>query len=317
MIVYGLEILPLLILGAVLDRLLGEPEAIWSRVPHPAVLLGRVVAALESRLNVGERRLARGFAALAIVLALAAACGVFVAWLSRLAPWLIVVEIVAVAALLAQRSLIDHVLAVADALERDVDAARAAVGLIVGRDVSAADPPAISRAAIESCAENLSDGVIAPAILYGLFGLPGLLVYKAANTADSMIGYREPRFLRFGRAAARSDDVLNWLPARFTALAIALTSPVRTRAILRIARADAPAHASPNAGWPEAAMAARLDVALGGPRRYRDHQLDGAWLNGEGERDATAASVREATRVADAAWLLVLALAAMLALALA
>ncbi|MGV6847886.1 MAG: cobalamin biosynthesis protein CobD/CbiB, partial [Marinibacterium sp.] len=184
-------------------------------------------------------------------------------------------------------------------------AARRAVAQIVSRDTGEMDPPAIARSAIESAAENLSDGVVAPAFWFLIAGLPGILIYKMVNTADSMIGYRTPRYADFGWAAARTDDLLNLIPARLTAILIALTHGVFDwRAIAR----DAGRHRSPNAGWPEAALARALNIALAGPRSYDGQIRELAWVNPEGQRDIGPDAVDGAIAGLWRAWALMLAL---------
>ena len=248
------------ILAMLLDALLGEPKILWSRLPHPAVLMGRAVAFADARLNQGPARHLKGVLAVALLVLGAALLG---AVLQALGP---VAEVIVGAILLAQKSLVQHVTAVAQGLRCGVAPGRAAVAMIVSRDTRDMDRDGVARAAIESAAENLSDGVIAPLFWFLLAGLPGLLVYKIVNTADSMIGYRTPRYAAFGWAAARLDDVLNLIPARLTALLIALPHG-QWRALPAIWR-DARRHRSPNAGWPEAAMARALGIALAGPRAY-------------------------------------------------
>jgi len=220
-------------------------------------------------------------------------------------------------ALLAQRSLVDHVQAVGDGLRLSLASGRDAVALIVGRDVRGMDQPAVVRAAIESAAENFSDGVVAPLFWFALLGLPGLMVYKIVNTADSMIGYKTPRHAEFGWAAARLDDVLNWAPARLSALLIA-AAHLRFD-IAAVVRRDAPLHRSPNAGWPEAAMAAYLDLSLAGPRSYDGTVRDFPWVNPQGRRSGDARDIDAAVRALWRAWALTLAavLAVVLILAVA
>lgn len=186
------------------------------------------------------------------------------------------------------------------------------VARIVGRDTATMDAPAVARAAIESAAENLSDGVIAPLFWYLVAGLPGLLLYKITNTADSMIGHRTPRHEAFGWAAARFDDLLNLIPARLTAFLLALAHwrPDATRIILR----DAPLHRSPNAGWPEAAMAVVLGIALSGPRSYHGEMRDFPWVHSEGRRDPGPAEIEAACDALWRAWAAMLAVAVLLAL---
>lgn len=291
-----------------LDAALGEPRTIWSRWPHPAVLMGRAVGWMDTRLNQGESRRARGVLAMA-ALGLGA---ILLGNLIHALPDFGLIEVLVVAILLAQKSLVEHVRAVGDGLRMSLGEGRRAVARIVGRDTAAMDQPAVARAAIESAAENLSDGVIAPAFWYLLGGLPGLLLYKITNTADSMIGHRTPRHEAFGWAAARLDDLLNLIPARLTAALIALAHGRRdaARPILR----DAPLHRSPNAGWPEAAMAVVLNTALSGPRSYNGQMRDFPWVFPEGGRNPGPAQIDLACRALWRAWGVMLAIVAVLAL---
>lgn len=285
----------LLIPALLLDAALGEPKWLWDRFPHPAVLMGRAVAWAEGRLNMGENRRLRGVVAMAGLGLGAMGLG----WLIHALPDGGVVEIIAAAILLAQKSLVQHVQAVGDALRLSLQGGRRAVAMIVGRDVAALDEAGVSRAAIESAAENLSDGVIAPAFWFLIGGLPALMLYKITNTADSMIGHRTPRYEQFGWAAARFDDLLNLIPARLTALLIAVTHGwLDPRPILR----DAPLHRSPNAGWPEAAMAPVLGVALSGPRSYHGEMRDFPWVWAEGRRDAGPGDIDAACAALWRAW---------------
>lgn len=282
-----------LVCALVLDALFGEPDWLWSRLPHPAVLMGRLVGALDHRLNAGPYRRAKGVAALLALVSIAAATGLLVAQLGQVA------EVLVAAILLAQRSLVDHVAAVARGLDTSLAAGRAAVARIVSRDTAAMDDAQVARAAIESAAENLSDGVIAPAFWFLLGGLPGLLIYKAVNTADSMIGYRTPRHAAFGWAAARCDDLLNLAPARLTALLLALPAGVLDLAAIR---ADARLHRSPNAGWPEAAMSRALGIALAGPRSYDGEVRDFPWVNTAGRRTLSTADIDASLTMLWKAW---------------
>ncbi len=299
----------LLVLAMIGDALLGEPRWLWTRLPHPAVLMGRAVAALDVGLNRGARRRLKGAVAVALLLSGALGLGAVLAAL----PGGAVIEAILAAVLLAQRSLAEHVAEVARALRRSLPEARRAVGRIVGRDTADMDEPAIARAAIESAAENLSDGVIAPAFWFLLLGLPGMLACKAINTADSMIGYRTPRYEAFGWAAARLDDVLNWVPARLTA-ALILLAHGRPGALVRLHH-DARLHRSPNAGWPEAAIAVCLGVALAGPRSYGGERRDFPFVNPRGRHGLTAEDVTRATRALWRTWALALLLSALLAFA--
>ncbi len=293
-----------LALAMLLDAVLGEPRWLWDRWPHPAVLMGRVIGACDRQLNSGSARRLKGALVVAGLVAVAGTLGLVVAALPGVGP---VAEVLIAAILLAQRSLVDHVRAVADGLRYGAGEGRRAVARIVGRDTAEMQEPDVARAAIESAAENLSDGVVAPAFWFLLLGLPGLLVYKLVNTADSMIGHRTPRHESFGWAAARLDDVLNWVPARLTAALIALTylAPEAWRAALR----DGPKHRSPNAGWPEAAMAVVLDVALSGPRSYHGERRDFPFVHPEGHRDPGPAEIEAACGALWRVWgaLLVLA----------
>ncbi|AVO36824.1 adenosylcobinamide-phosphate synthase CbiB [Pukyongiella litopenaei] len=299
----------LLAAALILDALAGEPGWLWSRLPHPAVLMGRAVGRLDRTLNRGAHRRLAGVLALVL---LAGGAGLLGAGLQLAGP---AVEIAIAAVLLAQKSLVQHVRAVANALRQSLPEARRAVAMIVGRDCRDMDAPRIARAAIESAAENLSDGVIAPAFWFLIAGLPGLLVYKAVNTADSMIGYRTDRYRDFGWAAARSDDLLNLLPARLTGLMIAtLSGGLRHWSDIVT---DARAHRSPNAGWPEAAMARALNVALAGPRSYDGQMRDLAWVNGAARQEIGADDIDAAVTVLWRVWALTLAMVAGLGIAAA
>lgn len=297
-----------LLLGAMaLDAVMGEPRWLWSRVPHPAVLMGRIIGWCDARFNVFPQ----WHNGVLVVMALVAGAGLLGAVIEALPlGWLW--SLIAAAILLAQKSLVQHVQAVADGLRYGVGEGRRAVAMIVGRDTSGMDEPAVARAAIESAAENFSDGIIAPAFWYLIGGLPGILIYKVVNTADSMIGYRTPRHEDFGWAAARLDDVLNWIPARITAGLIALA--FWSARSLDVIRQDARLHRSPNAGWPEAAMAGVLDVALSGPRSYHGETRDYPWVNGSGNPDIGVAEVEAAISVLWRVWAAFAALTLVLAL---
>lgn len=297
-------------LAMILDAILGEPRALWDRWPHPAVLMGRAVDWCDQRFNTGDRRRAKGAVAVLLLVLGGLALGGLLAAVPGI--W---VEVVAGAMLIAQRSLVDHVGRVAEALALSVGDGRASVAMIVGRDTRAMTGPEVARAAIESAAENLSDGVVAPIFWLVLGGLPGLLVYKLVNTADSMIGHRTERYLEFGWAAARLDDLLNLIPARLTAVLIRASAPGagpwwRDWSALA---ADARLHRSPNAGWPEAAMARELGVALSGPRSYDGRRQDFPFVNPDGRHDIGAPEIAAAVTVLWRTWGLVLALVLVLA----
>jgi len=292
-----------------IDALLGDPPRLWARIGHPVVWWGRAIAWADARFNREDasprRRRAGGGALCAALMGGGAAAGAAVGALAA-APlgWLLVGALCA--PWLAQRSLFEHVEAVRAPLAAGDDArARAALGMIVGRDLNCADAGAMSGAAIESLAESWSDGVGAPVFWLALLGPAGLIAYKAVNTADSMIGNRTPRHAAFGWASARVDDALNWAPARLTASALALaalwTPQARCGPALRAALRDAPAHRSLNAGWPEAACAGALGLAIGGPRAYGGAFEDGPVMGSggrapNGAEDLGAASVNCASR---------------------
>jgi adenosylcobinamide-phosphate synthase len=297
----------ILILAMLLDAAFGEPRVLWDRVPHPAVLMGRLVGWCDRRFNRGEDRKASG---IVVTLGLLVT-GLVTGSLIHILPDFGLLEILTVAILLAQKSLVDHVRAVATALRRSVAEGRRAVAMIVGRDTAEMTGPDIARAAIESAAENLSDGVVAPIFWYLILGLPGLVAYKLINTADSMIGHMTPRYREFGWAAARLDDLLNLIPARLTALLIALTHGwVDPTPILR----DAPKHRSPNAGWPESALAPVLNVALSGPRSYNGVRKHYDWVWPEGRRDPGPDDIDAAANALWRVWAALLAFAVLIAL---
>lgn len=297
----------LLLPALILDALFGEPRAIWDRLPHPAVLMGRLIAALDRRFNNGEGRRLKGVLVMAGLALGAIALGLAIAALPFGPLW----QVLIAAVLLAQRSLVQHVQAVGDALRLSLGDGQRTVAMIVGRDTAVLDRSGVARSAIESAAENFSDGVIAPAFWFLLGGLPGLLLYKITNTADSMIGHLTPRHREFGWAAARFDDLLNLVPARLSAVLIALSHGLTDpRAILR----DAPLHRSPNAGWPEAAMAVALDVAISGPRSYHGRLTDYPWVWPEGRHDLGPDDIDRTVAALWRGWWAMLALTALVAL---
>jgi adenosylcobinamide-phosphate synthase len=282
-----------------LDAMLGEPRWLWQRWPHPATLMGRAVTWLETRLNRGGNRRAKGAAALAVLVLGAGVLG------RVLGAFGWPVEALVLAILLAQRALVEHVGDVAAGLRLSLGDARMQVARIVGRDTAQMTPPEVARAAIESGAENLSDGVVAPLFWFLVAGLPGLLVYKVVNTADSMIGHRTERHAAFGWAAARLDDLLNLIPARLTAGLIAVVHGV-WRDWPAITE-EAARHRSPNAGWPEAALARALDVALSGPRSYQGRRELYPFVNPGGRGSIGAAEVEAACTALWRVWAAMLA----------
>ncbi|WP_298295706.1 adenosylcobinamide-phosphate synthase CbiB [uncultured Litoreibacter sp.] len=284
-----------------LDALLGEPKWLWDRAPHPAVLIGRLIAWLEVRMNTGARRAMGAVMVAALVLG-AWLIGAVIAALPF--GWLWSLFLTAI--LLAQRSLADHVRDVGNALRLSLGDGRAAVAKIVGRDTRGMDGSAVARSAIESGAENLSDGVIAPAFWFLVAGLPGILIYKVINTADSMVGYRNHRYEEFGWASAKLDDAVNWIPARLTA-ALIVAAHMRWD-VWAVVRRDAGLHRSPNAGWPEAAMAGVLGTALSGPRSYDGEMREFPFVYPEGRHQVTANDIDACISVLWRAWALCLGL---------
>jgi len=285
-------------LALTLDLLFGEPKWLYARISHPIVWIGALISGLETRLyhlRFGPpEQIVLGAVLVVITVALCASAGFAITWLGAISGYGWIVAGVTGSVFLAARSLHDHVAAVADGLSQGLDQGQEAVSHIVGRDAAQLDEAGVSRAALESLAENFSDGVVAPLFWFLLAGLPGLLAYKAINTLDSMIGHRNTRYLYFGRAAARLDDAANWPAARLTAallcLGAVLTPGVSASRAWRIMWRDSGTHASPNAGWPEAAMAGALNVALAGPRVYDGEMMAGAWI-GNGGGQASAADI--------------------------
>ena len=300
--------LAILLIALVLDWCLGEPDFLWARIPHPVVLFGKAVLMADERLNVSSdsdgTKYRKGSLAIGLLIGISLVIGLFLQWLVEAVGMLgLLVELFIVFALLAQRSLHDHVSAVAAGLrEEGLQGGRDAVAMIVGRDPETLDISGVSRAAIESLSENYSDGVVAPAFWYAVFGLPGILVYKMINTADSMIAHKSEKYLQFGRTAAQIDDLANWVPARLSALLIAMAAGVsggliKARQSLLCAFRDSGLHHSPNAGWPEAAMAGAIDVALGGSRDYGEERVAQSYINAAGCRELSAHEIANALQV--------------------
>lgn len=270
------------IIAFLTDRFFGYPDVVYQQIKHPVQWMGVLLDWLDKtlnrpRLDPMQKRLL-GVAALAVLLIVTFVAARFVQFALHIGPlgWLL--EGVVASSLLAQRHLAIAVRDVADALDRSLPEARLAVSHIVGRDTTRLDEPGVARAAVETLAENASDGVFAPLFYLLVFGLPGIALYKAINTADSMIGHLDEKYRNFGWAAARLDDVANFIPARATALlfagAASFLPRMDARAAWDAARRDGPSHHSVNAGWPEAAMAGALGLKLGGPRAYEGEMLD-------------------------------------------
>lgn len=271
-----------MLVALLIDARFGWPARLYARIGHPVTWIGALITLLDSGLNRGpeDRRRSMGILTLVLVLGVVAGVAALVqailpgGWIGAALTGLLAWPLV------ATRSMHDHVAAVARPLVAgDLSGARHAVSMIVGRDPSRLDQAGVARAALESLAENASDGIVAPVFWGAVLGLPGIAGYKAINTLDSMIGHRTPRHESFGWASARTDDIANLIPSRLTGLIFALVSG-RPRAALDCMRADAAHHRSPNAGWPEAAMAGALNVRLSGPRVYADRIADEPWVNG-------------------------------------
>jgi adenosylcobinamide-phosphate synthase len=294
------DALRLVLLALLFDMAVGDPAWLYRRVAHPVALFGRAISAGERWLYPRDGAGGAFWRGLALTAGLAGGAALLGAVLFMilemvLGGWLMAA--VLASSLIACRSLHAHGMAVADGLDLSLAEGRAAVSHIVGRDPDSLDRGGVARAAVESIAENFSDGVVAPVFWLALFGLPGLLAYKAINTLDSMIGHRSPRYILFGRAAAKLDDGVNWLPARLAggvlAAAATLMPGADAAGAWRTMRRDAHQHRSPNAGWQEAAMAGALGFALAGPRQYGAEVVDDAWM-GDGRRDLNAADIRAA-----------------------
>ena len=311
--------LAVIALALVLDAVIGDPRWLYERVQHPVALLGQVIHWLEGLLYPDEpaQRVLRGGLLSALVIVAAALFGWFLHEVCFALQYGWLMEALFASVLLSFRALYDHVAAVAQALGEGLDEGRAAVAHIVGRDPDSLDAAGCCRAALESLAENFADGVVAPVFWYALFGLPGIAAYKAVNTLDSMIGHRNAAYRDFGRVAARIDDAVNWLPARLSTLlfaAAALATPgAHALAALQAARRDAGKHRSLNAGWPEAALAGALGLALAGPRRYGGEVVDDAWM-GEGRAEAGPDDIARALRLYLTAGFTLLAILALLSL---
>jgi adenosylcobinamide-phosphate synthase len=296
----------------IVERIVGYPDWLFKRIGHPVTWIGRLISELDRRWNREaenfDMRKRRGVLALLVLLAVTAIAALLIEGTLMALPLGYILVVLVAASLPAQKSLEAHVKAVADALQTGgVEAGRKAVSMIVGRDPDKLDEAAICRAAIESLAENFSDGVVAPAFWTGVSGLAGGAAYKAANTADSMIGHRSPRHEAFGWAAARFDDLVNLPASRLTAAlfvaAAVFIDGASTRKAIEAVRRDAKHHRSPNAGWPEAAMAGALGIALAGPRSYGGQMIEARFMGEGGRAELTHQDIRRAltlARVADA-----------------
>lgn len=307
-------------LSLLIERLAGYPVPLFARIGHPVTWMGALIGWLDRELNTGEARRWKGVVMLGFLLATCLAVSLLVVSVTRRIPFGFVLEGLLASTLLAQKELGRAVKAVANGLSMSLEAGRDAVRHIVGRDPEALDESGVAKAAIESLAESTSDGIVAPLFWLLLLGLPGIALYKAINTADSMIGHKSERYLEFGWASARLDDLVNWIPARLTALLIAASAffvrEADPEAAWSMALRDAAKHASPNAGWPEAAFAGALGFALGGPRSYQGevHDLP---VFGEGRSALTPADILKSLELYWMAMNLLLGATVVVALALA
>ncbi|PWE31539.1 cobalamin biosynthesis protein CobD [Pararhodobacter marinus] len=285
-----------ILIAMAIDAVMGWPDALYRRIGHPVTWIGALIGALERHLNQGGARRMKGVVAALIAVVVPVALSLAVVALLP-GGWVgTVIAGILAWPLVALRSMHQHVVAVADPLARgDLPAARHAVSMIVGRDPNRLDEAGVARAAVESLAENSSDGIVAPIFWGVVAGLPGIVAYKAINTLDSMIGHRTERYEHFGWASARIDDLVNLIPARLTGGLFALVSGQARRA-LRVVLADARHHRSPNAGWPEAAMAGALWIRLSGPRVYERGVSNEPWVNAAAP-DPTPADLVRALRL--------------------
>ena len=308
------------LLALAVEATFGYPPAVLRAIGHPVIWLGWLIGWLDNMLNTGSgvRRRATGILAAVLIVAVPAVLAHAVESAMLLVPFGFVALALLASSLIAQRSLHEHVARVAEALERNgLEAGRRAVSQIVGRDPDALDEAGVARAAIESLAENFSDGIVAPVVWLAACGLAGGAAYKAINTADSMIGHRTPRHNDFGFAAAKLDDLVNLPASRLSALLIVLaaaatqgaSAPNAWKAVSR----DAGKHRSPNAGWPEAAMAGALGLSLAGPRVYGGLMVQDAAM-GNGRREVSARDIRAALTLYRRADAILIALIAALAL---
>ncbi|MEH3110122.1 MAG: adenosylcobinamide-phosphate synthase CbiB [Agrobacterium cavarae] len=310
-------------LSLLIERLVGYPDWLFRRIGHPVTWIGSLIALLDRKWNREQgsfsNREAKGVLALVVFLGVTVSIALALQNVLLVLPLSLLLVAIVGASLPAQKSLEQHVEAVATALESEgLEGGRRAVSMIVGRDPDQLDEAAVCRAAIESLAENFSDGIVAPSFWLGLLGLPGGAGYKAINTADSMIGHRTPRHEAFGWASARVDDLVNLPASRLTAclfiVAAVFVKGASPQGALRAVTRDAKHHRSPNAGWPESALAGALGFALAGPRSYGGQMIQARFMGEGGRRNLTAADIRQALKLARVADALLIGLFGFLAL---
>ena len=307
-------------LALLVERLFGYPKPLYDKIGHPVEWFGTVLKKLEALLYDPQaepmQARIRGLAVLLALLLIVTIPAVFVASILSTLKFGWIVEALLATALIAQHSLYEHVSAVGKGLDTSLNEGRKAVARIVGRDPATLDESGVVKGALESLAENASDGIVAPVLWYALLGLPGIVAYKAINTADSMIGHKSERYIYFGWAAARLDDLINLPASRLTgflfAAAAAWNDQERGKLAVQAMWRDAPKHQSPNAGWPESALAASLGVKFGGPRSYEGARVDLPWM-GEGRETLNRDDIRKGLRLYGTAMTFLLFLAVFLA----
>lgn len=304
-------------LALLIERLFGYPKPLYDKIGHPVEWIGIFLKKLETLLydpdaEPMQSRL-RGVAALLALLLIVAIPAVVVTSILSTFKFGWIIEALLATTLIAQHSLYEHVSAVGKGLDTSLIEGRKAVAKIVGRDPAALDESGVVKGALESLAENASDGIVAPLLWYALLGLPGIVAYKAINTADSMIGHKSERYIYFGWAAARLDDLINLPASRLTgflfAAAAAWNDRERGKIAVQAMWRDAPKHQSPNAGWPESALAASLGVKFGGPRSYDGSRVNLPWM-GEGRETLNRDDIRKGLRLYGTAMTFLLCLAA-------
>lgn len=289
-------------IAIVLDAVAGEPKIIWEKFSHPVVLMGDIINLFEKNYNQGVNKTRNGILTIITLVIISMSVGGII----HLLPYTWILEVVIVAILLAYKSLVDHISLVSDASKSSLEESRLMVSKIVGRDVNALDESGVARSTLESAAENLSDGFVAPIFWYLLLGLPGILAYKMINTADSMIAHKNRKFMEFGWATAKLDDIVNFIPARVTAVLI-LISALQIKKINIVYR-DAKLHRSPNAGWPETAIAVVLGVALAGPRSYNGQNGKDPFIHADGEHNLSSDHIDNGIKTLQKTWLITLIL---------
>lgn len=295
----------LVLAAIILDALIGDPNWLWARLPHPVTLIGKLINRLESwgnkKTSPASTRKKNGLITLLVLVITAGLLGAVLQRALGSSLWGNILLAIIGMTLIAQKSLYEHVARVRDALrEEGLDAGRYQVSMIVGRDPNYLDEASVSRAAIESCAENFSDGVVAPIFWFAMLGLPGLFIYKAVNTADSMIGHKNEKYSDFGWASARFDDLINLPASRLSGWLVICAAALTKRnaaSARKTMQAEARNHRSPNAGWPEAAIAGALDVALAGPRQYAEYKVEDPFMNAKGRKAATAQDIHGALHI--------------------